>query len=131
MSLAVALWLAFAGAAPQTASDVAAGQLCGVDVKDRAAAIAQLRARPTIKVLQDDGDSIQLVDTANGDIWTFPVSKTMGFPASACGTLGPIGGQIRYGEAVYCSGVPTETCQAFYLMLKGRDAKLIEAMHRQ
>jgi hypothetical protein len=110
--------------AASSATDMAAGRICGLDARDNEKLLAQLRAKPEFKPLQDDGKFVQLIDTEHDIVWAFTVKGGKGYPAVSCNELGPVQGHLVFRQSMVCNGAADSECKAFYLINRQRNARM-------
>jgi hypothetical protein len=136
--LAPILALLAAGAPPavsaqqaQRDSDMKAGRICGTDARRNETLAAELKAKPGVKILQDNRDFLQLVDLERAIVWSFTVKGGPAFPAVSCSELGPLGGHLVFRQAVLCNGASQTDCAAFFEINRRRNAAIAAEIEAQ
>jgi hypothetical protein len=126
--LLVALLAAIAAQVPPddgaSAADVVQGRLCGRDANNNEALLAEIRQRPSVRALQDDGEFIQLVDPQERMIWTFTIRGHPAYPAISCSEWRSRGGQIGFRQSLVCNGAGRTECTDFFLINRARNNRI-------
>ena len=132
MILLAGLLLAMAAAQdaspPGLDNDIPHGRLCGHDATHNEALLAELRSRPSVRPLQDDGEFVQLVDPSTSQVWTFSVRGHSGYPAVSCSVMGHNAERFLFHQSVVCNGISQTECEAFFLMNRIRNNHILRDM---
>ena len=113
---------------PGLDSDVANGRLCGHDARNNEALLAELRGRASVRTLQDDHEFVQLVDPEASQVWTFSVRGGRAYPAVSCSVMGHSSERFVFHQSVVCNGISQTDCQAFFLMNRIRNNRILADM---
>jgi len=112
-------------------SDMSAGRICGVDARSNEKLAGELKSKPGTKILQDNGDFLQLVDLDRAVVWSFTVRKGPAYPAVSCSELGPLNGHLVFRQSVLCNGASQTDCAAFFEMNRRRNATIAAGIEAQ
>jgi len=127
-SLLLAVGVGQEASPPGLDNDIANGRLCGHDARNNEALLAELRRRPSVHALQDDTEYVQLIDLETSQVWTFSVRGGRAYPAVSCSVMGHNSERFVFHQAVVCNGISQTDCQAFFLMNRMRNNRILSDM---